>query len=496
MSKEVRVLKERMAKSLSAKNWKDALEACLQLRELEPKDERIILRLGEVHERLGQKREAVEAFREVVDLYANDGRLARAISVAKRITALDPKDESTHKKLSLLYSARGLPAAPRSIMTPGPDHPTPIDDGSTQSVEEPESETLAQVPKAASRHLADPAFASDRADVGDEEGSIRIDILDAEETEDVFAESEEERLRRKLGSAELADIDLSELDLAVVELDQAPSVEIPATPLFSDLAPEELHELMRRLVARRFSHGEEIVRQKERGDSVFVVCDGRVRVRVQRQDGDEVEVAVLEEGAFFGEFGVFTDGIRHATVVAEGSVDLLEIRMKDLVEVVRRHPRVREVLKQYYRDRAVETALAVSELFGSLEPGERAGVARIVKEETHEAGSSVIREGDEGSGLYLVRRGSLLVRTEGLLGQHMVLAELGPGDFFGEVSALTGAPATADVIASERCELLKLSRLGILQLCDNLPELRSALESAKDRRLHETIERLGEAGTI
>ncbi len=466
MSKKIRSLKDRMAKQWGRRSWKDALEACLELRELCPGDERILLRLGELYERLGQVEQAVSAFKEVVELYADDGRFARAISVAKRISALDPTDDSVNKRLALLYSARGLPVSPRTLVAP-PDalrEDAPLASPAAESgVSSDEKETVEEI---------------GLEDVGASQGDSS------------------KRPRRKLRESELREMDLSEMDLGQVEMEVIEAREYPVTPLFFHLAPEELHEVMQGMHPVKVKPGQSIVSQGDEGDSVYLLCEGKVRVRVRRPDGAEVEVAVLGEGDFFGEFGVFTDGRRHATVVADGAVELLELHQSELEKVAKRHPRVRLVLHQYYRDRAVETALAVSKLFGKLDAKSRLDIAGMIEEVTYAAGQMVMQEGAEPPGLYLVRRGRLLVRTESLSGKAVLLAELEPGDFFGEVSALTGSSVTADVIAFEPCELLKLSPGRIQEISERWPQMQSELESVRDRRIHETIERLGTAGPI
>ena len=75
-------------------------------------------------------------------------------------------------------------------------------------------------------------------------------------------------------------------------------------------------------------------------------------------------------------------------------------------------------------------------------------------------GEGIIREGDRGESLFMVMAGSLQVvsvseRTEPYTGLYWdVLAELGPGAWFGEASLLTGAPRSATVVALTPSELV------------------------------------------
>jgi len=63
----------------------------------------------------------------------------------------------------------------------------------------------------------------------------------------------------------------------------------------------------------------------------------------------------------------------------------------------------------------------------------------------------VINEGDTSDALYIVVRGRLKVYTSADDGREIVLAELGPGDYFGELS-LDGGPRSASIQTTEACE--------------------------------------------
>ena len=82
-----------------------------------------------------------------------------------------------------------------------------------------------------------------------------------------------------------------------------------------------------------YSRGETIIRHGAAGDSMFVVQDGTVSVRV----GEE-EVAQLSEGEFFGEMALLTGEARTANVVALTDVVAVEITKAALQPVLHDHP--------------------------------------------------------------------------------------------------------------------------------------------------------------
>jgi len=97
---------------------------------------------------------------------------------------------------------------------------------------------------------------------------------------------------------------------------------LAGTDLFGLLSVEDRQALAAASPLRLFGTGEAMVRQGEPGHSAFVVCQGRVRVSL---DPGDVELAVLERGAYFGEMSLLTGDPRTASVRALGDCTVVEI---------------------------------------------------------------------------------------------------------------------------------------------------------------------------
>jgi CRP-like cAMP-binding protein len=103
-------------------------------------------------------------------------------------------------------------------------------------------------------------------------------------------------------------------------------------------------------------------------------------------------------------------------------------------------------------------------------------------------GEGVIREGDPGESLFMVMTGSLQVvkvaeRTEPYTGLFWdVVAELGPGTWFGEASLLTGAPRNATVVATAPCELVELPKPAFESCLKNHPQVVEQLVDLMEAR--------------
>jgi hypothetical protein len=133
-----------------------------------------------------------------------------------------------------------------------------------------------------------------------------------------------------------------------------------------------------------------------------------------------------------------------------------------------------------------------SPLFEVLGTEERDALVREMEVETHDEGSVILTEGDPGSSMYVIVAGEVKVYTRGKPGA-LYLARLGEGDFFGEVSMLTGKPRTATITASQRTELLRLDKAKLDLVLEKFPGVRKVLDEFYKRRAAHTVEAMIES---
>jgi cAMP-dependent protein kinase regulator len=134
-----------------------------------------------------------------------------------------------------------------------------------------------------------------------------------------------------------------------------------------------------------------------------------------------------------------------------------------------------------------------SPLFEVLSEDERNALVREMELESHDEGSVIISEGQPGSSMYIIASGEVKVFTNGAGGSTLYLARLGEGDFFGEVSMLTGKPRTATITASQRTELLRLDKDKLDNALATYPGIRKVLNDFYQRRAEHTVEAMIES---
>ena len=119
-------------------------------------------------------------------------------------------------------------------------------------------------------------------------------------------------------------------------------------------------------------------------------------------------------------------------------------------------------------------------------------LARTARLERYTAGEVLVRQGDEGRSLFVIRSGEVRVERTDADGTRRELARLGPGRFFGETSLLTGEPRSASVVALSELEVVVVDKeaFGAVILAD--PRLVRDLSLELGRRAQEEARLLAE----
>lgn len=132
--------------------------------------------------------------------------------------------------------------------------------------------------------------------------------------------------------------------------------------------------------------------------------------------------------------------------------------------------------------------LAASSLFASFKREALVEVLASTEVRSYAAGDIIVTEGEPGSSLFLIVSGVVKVFTRTDDGINLQLAELGLGDFFGEVSLLTGKPRTATITAHTDVTAIELDRADFETIVKNHPEARTTLEDFYKLRAEKTVE--------
>ena len=127
-------------------------------------------------------------------------------------------------------------------------------------------------------------------------------------------------------------------------------------PLFASIGADDLAELSNKLVARRYRKGETVFHKDDHGSTLHIITKGLVKISMPSASGGEEEVilASLRPGDFFGELALLDENPRSATATAVEPLETLALERKDFLEFLKWYPeaavRILGVLAQRLRN--------------------------------------------------------------------------------------------------------------------------------------------------
>ncbi len=215
-----------------------------------------------------------------------------------------------------------------------------------------------------------------------------------------------------------------------------------------------------------FYNGDEIVREGNHGNWVWVILEGTAEIIKDTSNGP-LRVLRIGDGAFLGSVASLLagDNVRSATVVAVGNVQLGMLDSQQLTSEL-------SSLSAEFRDliKSLDSRLRqVTDMIINIHSNS-ADLVNFVKDK-----KPIIRQGKNEERLFKVRDGDVHIAREGDDG-HVPLARLAKGDFFGNIPFLDlgHEPHSAGVFASPQ---LKLAAVDLQGLQGEFDKLSSTLQN-------------------
>lgn len=110
--------------------------------------------------------------------------------------------------------------------------------------------------------------------------------------------------------------------------------------LFKDLTPTDLKALARVVQIRHYADGTMVFEKGQRGDAMFLIRSGRIRIFIRDAQGNEITFRYYGPGHAAGEFSAFDQKPRSASGAAEGALEVLMLGREDLLTFIRARPLV------------------------------------------------------------------------------------------------------------------------------------------------------------
>lgn len=127
-------------------------------------------------------------------------------------------------------------------------------------------------------------------------------------------------------------------------------------------------------------------------------------------------------------------------------------------------------------------------IFADLSPRALKILEDIVHVRNYQANETIFEQGDPGSGMYMIRSGTVKIFARDANDAEDELASLSPGDFFGETTLTAPAPRSASARTLEVTELVGLFRADILELAEKHPAISSSIFLGLTRVVSERLQ--------
>jgi CRP-like cAMP-binding protein/thioredoxin reductase/Fe-S-cluster-containing hydrogenase component 2 len=233
--------------------------------------------------------------------------------------------------------------------------------------------------------------------------------------------------------------------------------------ILNDLSPLQMREFMLDSEARYVPRGTVVFERNDPGSSLFAIADGSVLVEVNPKDRSQT--VPIEKGSIFGEVGLISGRRRGATIrTAEDSI-VVEVSRTAALKLMASVAGARRAVTR------LSTERQLLQIFGAgLSPEDLKEVLETAELKNVKAGEAIIKEGEEGYDIFVIRQGSMVVEKS-IGGKPVFLSYLPAGSYVGEIALIDGGRRTATVRAAVKSEIVRLDGEAFRRLLQRKPEL-------------------------
>ena len=216
---------------------------------------------------------------------------------------------------------------------------------------------------------------------------------------------------------------------------------------------------------KRAAPGEFIIKQGEEGDNLYVVESGVLScTKLFAGNSEPTFLKKFQPGDSFGELALLYNAPRAATIEADVESLLWTLDRRTFNHIVKGAASKKREKYELFLDKV--------KILSSMEPYERSKLADAFKEEFLAAGTTIIKEGDEGTVFYLIEDGEATATKTMNDGEAPTeIMQYKIGDYFGERALLKNEPRAANVIAKTDCTVVSMDRHSFKRLMGPLEEI-------------------------
>ncbi len=247
---------------------------------------------------------------------------------------------------------------------------------------------------------------------------------------------------------------------------------LKSTSLFTTIDEKQLSELASHIEEVKFPKEAIVIKEGDRADCLYIIKEGALQAFTFDNNHQEIILARLEAGAFFGEQALLseTPGQRNANVRTLTDVTLLKVHHADFRKVIEKDDQLKKELKTVgikhliNRLRVKESEFDISKYLlddkESYEPKE------------FDAGQTIFTEGNSSDGIYLLLSGVVNVYKN-----DQLIRSIAPGNIFGEFGLIQDQPRSATIKAQTTVKTLFITSSRFKQLYQERPKLKEVADA-------------------
>jgi predicted acylesterase/phospholipase RssA/CRP-like cAMP-binding protein len=241
--------------------------------------------------------------------------------------------------------------------------------------------------------------------------------------------------------------------------------------LFQDVNSELFDSIASEITLVKLLEGETLYQQDTRGDSLALLIEGRLAIKLIHPDGSATLLSEMAPGEIVGISGLLIGHKRSASVVASQDSTLLCLTKAGFNHLLLQRPDLRSRFEQIIRPELLNNYLvrAIHNLLPDLD------LVTLDKLQSHlewldlYSGEMLFKENDPSDALYFVIYGRLCYAHQAAL--EKPLGEVEAGECVGEMGLITGEPRATSVYAVRDTLLARLDRATFEELSRHYPHL-------------------------
>jgi cAMP-dependent protein kinase regulator len=239
--------------------------------------------------------------------------------------------------------------------------------------------------------------------------------------------------------------------------------------------PADFDELVMAFKEGTVSQNQDVIKQGDQGDCLYIVNEGDFDIFVARQNDDgsfgaPSKVATFGPGSLFGELSIMYSAPRAATVrCVSPAAKVWSLDRKSFQMMLKRCGV--QMVEQY------SGWLTEVDVLKCLNSHEISKLADACESELLDADTVIMQQGDEGDAFYILEEGSCVAFINGPSGEQVVKTYEKQGEYFGELALINNAPRKASVKTTSDSSVLKITKEQFVDLLgpinDRLKDLAS-----------------------